>query len=446
MLELVSSLFKNQHIRQKVAFLYPDEEILAKLDYKQEFKRAFSTFEVFGISFSIIELLPSIANGGPSAMVWGWFVASLFLLCIGIRMAGWQLYFWIHTLSSTRYKNVLAWVVGHANTIGSISGVASIDWGAALQIMAAATRGSPGQSFTRTNRQPLWVVWTTVPARLQNIYAVVNIALSTPKEFHSSASYALGNFTNLTGWPNRYPLIFSLLASVWTIGSFNSSVRISEEATNAATAVPWAIAGATAIGGILRTAILIVLSLFTGTNINAILNDPISQPMAVIPFNSLGQRGTIAPWAFVIAQYTMGSIFAFSRDGALPFSRYLYRMTSYAGTPVNTVWFTATCAVVLPSAGLAVVVAIFSYSIPIVARFAFRSTDNFQLGLSVAIISVSFMSFISVTFMFPSTPQTNASHMNYSVVVLGGVFLGSLLWYFFPKYGGVYWFKDQCRP
>jgi hypothetical protein len=78
----------------------------------------------------------------------------------------------------------------------------------------------------------------------------------------------------------------------------------------------------------------------------------------------------------------------------------------------------------------------------------------------VAIISVSFMSFISVTFMFPSTPQTNASQMNYcaysdtacdvvsfdillyeAVVVLGGVLLGSLLWYFFPKYGGVHWFK-----
>ena len=29
--------------------------------------------------------------------------------------------------------------------------------------------------------------------------------------------------------------------------------------------------------------------------------------------------------------------FAFSRDGALPFSGWLYRMNSYTGTPVNTV-------------------------------------------------------------------------------------------------------------
>ncbi|KAG0694273.1 hypothetical protein DFH29DRAFT_960834 [Suillus ampliporus] len=56
-----------------------DEALLAELGYKQEFKRAFTPLEVFGIAFSIIGLLPSIAsvlfyavpNGGPASMVWG---------------------------------------------------------------------------------------------------------------------------------------------------------------------------------------------------------------------------------------------------------------------------------------------------------------------------------------------------------------------------------------
>ena len=30
--------------------------------------------------------------------------------------------------------------------------------------------------------------------------------------------------------------------------------------------------------------------------------------------------------------------------------------------------------------------------------------------------------------------------MNYSVAVLGGVFVLSLIWYYFPIYGGVHWF------
>ena len=72
-----------------------DEALLASLGYKQEFRREFAPREVFGIAFSIIGLLPSIAsvlvyalpNGGPVAMVWGWFVASLGVLSIGISMA-----------------------------------------------------------------------------------------------------------------------------------------------------------------------------------------------------------------------------------------------------------------------------------------------------------------------------------------------------------------------
>lgn len=48
--------------------LTTDEELLASLGYKQEFKREFTKFEVFGVAFSIIGLLPSIAcvRPGPS--------------------------------------------------------------------------------------------------------------------------------------------------------------------------------------------------------------------------------------------------------------------------------------------------------------------------------------------------------------------------------------------
>lgn len=72
-----------------------DEALLASLGYKQAFRREFTPLEVFGIAFSIIGLLPSIAsvlvyalpNGGPAAMVWGWVVASLGVLLVGISMA-----------------------------------------------------------------------------------------------------------------------------------------------------------------------------------------------------------------------------------------------------------------------------------------------------------------------------------------------------------------------
>ncbi|KAI4179463.1 MAG: hypothetical protein LQ346_007186 [Caloplaca aetnensis] len=50
---------------------------LAKLGYKQELRRNFTMIEIFGISFSIMGLLPSIASvlvysipAGPAGMVW----------------------------------------------------------------------------------------------------------------------------------------------------------------------------------------------------------------------------------------------------------------------------------------------------------------------------------------------------------------------------------------
>lgn len=50
------------------------------------------------------------------------------------------------------------------------------------------------------------------------------------------------------------------------------------------------------------------------------------------------------------------------------------------------------------------------------------------------------MTFLGIVFLFPTTPQTDVADMNYTVVVLGGVMILSLVWYYFPKYGGVHWF------
>lgn len=120
---------------------------------------------------------------------------------------------------------------------------------------------------------------------------IIALPAATPKEFRNTASYALGNFTNSEHsqqYSNRIAsltlrdlqpvagLVASLSSSVsWhrsglsvslsanapvrcyslssqiTIGSFDSSVHISEEASNAATAVPWAIVYAIGIAGVL---------------------------------------------------------------------------------------------------------------------------------------------------------------------------------------------------
>lgn len=51
------------------------------------------------------------------------------------------------------------------------------------------------------------------------------------------------------------------------------------------------------------------------------------------------------------------------------------------------------------------------------------------------------MTFMIIVFMFPSAPDPTSKTMNYTVVVVGGTMLLSLGYYYFPKYGGVYWFE-----
>jgi hypothetical protein len=63
-------------------------------------------------------------------------------------------------------------------------------------------------------------------------------------------------------------------------------------------------------------------------------------------------------------------------------------------------------------------------------------------SLPVAMVAVLFMSFLDTIILFPASPHTDVKDMSYTVVVLGRVTPLSVVWYYFPKYGGVHWFTD----
>ncbi|CAL1708623.1 unnamed protein product [Somion occarium] len=484
-----------------------DVAVLAGLGYKQELKRAFKPYEVFGIGFSVIGLIPSMAsvlvfalpNGGPVALVWGWGVCSVFLVVIALALAELSsaaptsggLYYWSHMYASPRWKNLMSWVCGYSNTIGNIAGVASVDWGCAVQLMAAVSIGSD-MTFTPSTGQTYGVfvalvlchvciasLATRVIARLQGIYIGLNIVLclviviavpaATPTAFRNTAAHAFGSFQNLYGWPNGFAFILSFLAPLWTIAGFDSPLHISEEASNASTAVPWAIVNATGLAAVFGFAVNIALSFCMGTDIENIMANPIGQPMATIILNSLGKKGTLVVWSLIVfVQFLMGTscmtacsrqVFAFSRDGALPGSSYLYRINKHTGTPVNCVCFAACLASLLGLlvfAGPIATSALFSlgvtgqyiaYIIPISSRFLGGekwTPGPFNLGVMgrpIAYVAVLWMVFTIIVLAFPTTPNPSTADMNYTVAVFGGIIILSVLYYYLPGYGGLYWFR-----
>ncbi|TFY80922.1 hypothetical protein EWM64_g3091 [Hericium alpestre] len=379
--------------------------------------------------------------------------------------------------------------------MGYITATASVSWGLAVQVMAAVSMGTDS-AFEPTAGQIYGIFVASLAlqgvlcsssakyiARIQNLFTLINFLLcivmivglpiATPHEFKNTAQYTFGHFEKSTGWPDGFAFILSFLAPLWTLSGLDGSVHISEEASNASIAVPATIIGATIVGGVLGWAINVAVAFNMGTDLAALIDNPIGQPMATILMNSFGKTGALVIWVFVIlTQFMIGvnvvivasrQAYAFSRDGALLFSRFIRRINGRTHTPVVAVWFVITVAMVvglLAFAGPAAVNAIFSLgvvgffladSIPISARFLGKNEFRpgpFTLGkfgLPVAVVAVLWMWFMIIILMFPPSPNPTATTMNYIVVVSGSVILLSLTYYFCPKYGGRYWFKGPIR-
>ncbi len=91
-----------------------------------------------------------------------------------------------------------------------------------------------------------------IMGKLQTAFVAMNliliaatiIALPVGKHLASErndAHYIFAQIENLTTWPTGWAFMLSWLSPIWTIGAFDSCVHMSEEAANAAKAVPYGI-------------------------------------------------------------------------------------------------------------------------------------------------------------------------------------------------------------
>lgn len=481
-----------------------DEIRLETLGYEPELKRKFSGLETFGVAFSIMGVVPSIAStifynlpyGGPVSMVWGWAVAAILILFVGLAMGDLAssmptsggLYYWTHRLSPPKYGNFLAWLVGYNSFLGNVAAISSLAWGCQGIFFAAASLNNPDFEVTAGMSYGLYcgilifcavycAYFDTIFARMQTPFTVLNVLLALAtiiglpiarKGELNTAAFTFGGWANLTSWPNGFAFILSFLAPVWTICSFDCAVSISEEASNAALAVPQAIVGAIGSAGVLGTIFLIIVSLTMGTDIAAVNNSDIGQPLAYVYLQAFGVKGSIAIWSFIcMAQLNMTAslilpssrqAFAFARDGALPFSRFFYHLNKVNGTPVRTVWLVTGAAIPLGLLGFAdpvneaAINAIFTlailgpyvaYATPIACRLLWGDSHFIpgpwylgRFSRPVAMLAVAWMSFAFVIFCFPADVAPDAGSMNYAVVVIAGVWAFAIGYWFFPRIGG----------
>ncbi|OJI84386.1 hypothetical protein ASPTUDRAFT_121156 [Aspergillus tubingensis CBS 134.48] len=473
-----------------------DSQLLATLGYKQELRRHYSTVQVFAIAFSIMGLLPSIAStlsysipAGPAGMVWveilmiraGWFSASVFIFIVALAMADLAsamptaggLYFWTHYFSGEKWKNPLSFVVGYSNSLGLIGGVCSIDYGFATMLLSVVSIARDGNwTASRPVLYGTYVACVVVHGliaifcarimpKIQSACIVSNVglvlatvlALPIGKAVRggqiNSGTYVFGHSENLTTWPQGWTFMLSWMSPIWTIGAFDSCVHMSEEASHAARAVPLGIIWSAGLCGLLGFVSLALIAAVINPDLNAVLNSSFGQPMAQIYYDALGKSGALGFMVVVaIVQFFMGlslvvaasrQSWAFSRDGALPFSsffRHVSKRVRYQ--PVRMVCFVVLISIIL---GLLCLIdeaassALFSlavagndlaWMVPILSRLVWGK-ERFHPGefytgwfsKPIAVTAVVYLAYVIVL----------TQDMNYTIVINGSLWLGAMVYY-----------------
>lgn len=164
------------------------------------------------------------------------------------------------------------------------------------------------------------------------------------------------SFENGTEWPIGWATIMGFLTTIYTMSGYDAPFHLCEECSNSNIASPRSIV-MTAQSGLWIGWMVILVIAYCVKDIPAILNGQYQQPFGSLCLQVLGKTSGLAMIGLVcVAQFfaALGCtvtvarvVFAYSRDGAIPGSRWWRKVDSRTKTPVNSTWFVLTVAALL---------------------------------------------------------------------------------------------------
>ncbi|KAF1949093.1 amino acid transporter [Byssothecium circinans] len=366
-----------------------DEEALAALGYKSEFKREFSLFTTFGVSFAVLGLLPSFAStlyygmgyAGTAGMTWGWIIAMVGIQCVAMSMAelcssmptSGGLYYASAVLAPPGYGPFAAWITGWSNWLSQVTAAPSVNYGIAAMTLAAASIQNP--SYTPTNYQTFlltvllmlihavmssfptkWLAQINSGGSTFNFIALIIVIILIPAGT-DRPDRGLPKFTaNKDVWGTIYPgtsfppgisVLMSFIGVIWTMSGYDSAFHLAEECSNADIASPRAIVLTSAVGGTFGWFLQLVVA-YTVVDISAVLDSDLGQPFAAYLMQCMPQKIVLAILSLtIIAGFSMGQgcmiaasrvTFAYARDDCFPLSSWWKVVNTTTRTPVNAVW------------------------------------------------------------------------------------------------------------
>jgi amino acid transporter len=493
-----------------------DERTLHSLGYAQVLFREMGGFSNFAISFTIISILAGALTsyyigldyGGPVVVVWGWLFVGFFVILVALAMgevassmptAG-AIYYWASKLGSPAW----GWFSGWFNLIGQIGITAAIDYGAAFFWTSLMHLWFPSVS---TGRHTVFLTFTIIVAvhlvlnlngvrllaMINSISAwwhmagviVILFVLAIVPAHHASAHFVFAHTVNVSGFQGTnfanpifwFVVGLGLLMAQYTYTGYDASAHMSEETRKASRAAAWGVVMSVVMsvifGFILLVAVTFALTDQPGT---------IAQGEYAVTYiwqHAMGNRwaefllviACVAQFFCGLASVTAASrmMFAFSRDGAVPGGRTLFRKVSRTHrVPVNAVIAIAALswALMLPTywnntvgylvgTSIAVIGLYIAYGMPIFLRW--RAGDSFQVGAWtlgkhykwINPIAFCWIVVISILFIMPIAPTGIPWHsgfnwniVNYAPITVGGVLLLVGTWWLVSARK---WFKGPVR-
>ncbi|SMR54397.1 unnamed protein product [Zymoseptoria tritici ST99CH_3D1] len=438
-----------------------DAHLLGALGYKD-----FTLLESFAVAFSVLGLLPSIAStisfslgyAGIAGTVWGWLIATIMIqftalsmaeLCSSMPTVG-GLYYATAILAPEGWGPACSWFVGWSNIFGYLTAPCSLNYALASMILTCGSIAHP--SYVPTN-------W--------HIYLLFLLLLTIEGLVAMQSTRFIGRF-NIFG--TVFNLLIVIIFIIWfPLGSINipktnSSHDVwtnftNEECSNSAIASPRAIVMAAQSGLYLGWAIILIIA-YTVKDIPDVVSGQYGQPFASLCLQVLGSKASLALIGLsIIAQFSVATgcaitatrvLFAFSRDGALPGSRWWAKIDRRTKTPVNATWLVVALAAVLGLlmfAGPITIGAVFtmgaiaqytSFTAPIILKLLFGRKrfvrGPWHLGIfsiPINLVALAFWLILLPAFCFPAValPDLTLQTMNWTCLIYFGPMGLVMTWY-----------------
>ncbi|MET0591435.1 MAG: amino acid permease [Polyangiaceae bacterium] len=422
-----------------------DAEQLRRFGYAQQLLREMGGFGSFALSFSIISILTGAVTlyghglrfGGPLVMTVGWPLVALMTLTVAASLAelasayptAGALYHWSAILGGPGWGFLTAWL----NTLGQFAITAGIDYG--LAAFLAPMTGLSGQrhevlalyalvlfSHAVLNHVGVRAVallnwfsaWYHVAGALLLIAALAWLAPKQPWDFLAT------RFTDQP-YPYGYAFAVGLLQAQWTFTGYDASAHITEETVDPTRNAPWGIVLSVLVSGIVGWLLLVAVTLAIGDLPTAARAD---NPFIYVLQTALGANlGNAMVWVVIGAMWFCGlssitsnsrMLFAFARDGGLPASAAIARVSPRFQSPHVAIWVSAAAAFVIAlwAEAYAVMVALSttalyaSYALPIGLglRNVAKERGPWHLGhfsKIINLIALGWICVITVLFVIP---------------------------------------------